>query len=168
MQNNILSLFLNQTYYKSQITRRLKVLKGFLENKFFNSPKHEVSPEDTAWLQSLGEDFYNSEAVSSSAYKNFTKLNVYQILAKLEKDIKELQTLTVYVPFEMPDAEKDKLGAYLRANFKKDLIFEIKLDPELIGGTALTWKGVYKDYSLRARIDQNNEAILASLNTFLI
>lgn len=153
--NNILYKFLETTYYKSQITKRFNALKGFLQNKFFNSPQSNLNPEDSQWLNSLGEDFL----------KNFTKLNIYQTLSKLEKDIKVLQTLTIYLSFEMPDEEKDKLGSYLRQNFKKDLIFEIKLDPNLIGGAAFSWKGIYKDYSLRSRIDQNHEQILSSLKS---
>ncbi|MDO8618932.1 MAG: hypothetical protein Q7R49_03210 [Candidatus Daviesbacteria bacterium] len=155
MDNNILLKFLERNYYRGQINGRLNVLKNYLQKQFFNSPQSQTSTEDSEWLKSLGEDFF----------KNFTTLNVYQVLSKLEKDIKLLQTLTIYVPFEMPDGEKDKLGLWLRGNFKKDLIFEIKLDPALIGGTALSWKGIYRDYSLRAKIDQNHEAILSSLKT---
>lgn len=156
MNNQILIKFLEKNYYRAQITSRLNLLKNYLQKQFFNSPGSPISTKDTEWIKSLGEDFF----------KNFTKLNVYQVLAKLEKDIKSAQTLTVYLSFEMPDNEKDKLGAYLRANFKKDLIFEIKLDPNIIGGAALSWKGIYKDFSLRARIDQNHQAILSSLKTF--
>lgn len=156
MDNNILTKFLEQSYYKGQITRRFNTLKGLLQNKFFNSPLSQINPEDSAWLSSLGEDFL----------KNFTKLNVYSALTKLEKDIKSLLTLTIYIPFEMPEGEKDKLGSYLRENFKKELIFEIKLDPNLIGGAAISWKGVYKDYSLRSRIEQNHDRVLSSLKSF--
>jgi len=164
MDKNILNKFLEKTYYKGQITKRFEVLKGYLQNKFFNSPQPPISPEDSDWLNSLGEDF--SQQAGTSGSKNFTKLNIYQLLSKLEKNIKELRVLTVYLSFEMPDSEKDKLGSYLRANFKTDLIFEIKLDPNLIGGAAFSWKGIYKDYSLRSRIDQNHEQILSSLKSF--
>lgn len=157
MDNNILNRFLEKTYYKTQINRRFNALKGFLQNKFFNSPLPKIDPEEEAWIKSLGEDFY----------KNFTKLNVYQLLSKLEKDIKTLQTLTVYLSFDLPDEEKDRLGVWLRANFKKDLVFEIRLDQALIGGAALSWKGVYKDYSLRSRIDQNRDKIMASLKNYM-
>lgn len=154
--NNILTTFLKETYYQSQISHRLQVLRGFLLKHFFNAPPVQTNQQDSDWLKSLGDDFF----------KNITQKNVYQVLTKLEKDAKNLQTLTVYLPFEMPDEEKNKLGLYLRTNFKKDLILEIKLDLDLIGGAALSWKGVHKDYSLRERIDQNHDKVLSSLKSF--
>lgn len=156
MEDKTLTTFLKETYYQGQISHRLQVLRGFLLNHFFNAPQVQMNSQDSDWLKSLGDDFF----------KNFTKLNVYQVLEKLEKGTKKLQTLIVYLPFEMPDEEKNKLGLYLRTNFKKDLIFEIKLNPDLIGGAALSWKGVHKDYSLRARIDQNHDQVLSSLKSF--
>ncbi len=156
MEDKILTTFLKETYYQGQISHRLQVLRDSLLKHFFNAPQVQISQLDSDWLKSLGDDFF----------KNFTKLNVYQVLTKLEKDAKNLQTLTVYLPFEMPDEEKNKLGLYLRTNFKKDLIFEIKLDLDLIGGAALSWKGVHKDYSLRERIDQNHDKVLSSLKSF--
>jgi len=162
--SNILTTFLKETYYQGQISHRLQVLRSFLLKHFFNASQVQISQLDSDWLKSLGDDFLKN--FTQQAGTSGSQLNVYQVLEKLEKDVKKLPTLTVYLPFEMPDEEKNKLGLYLRTNFKKDLIFEIKLDPDLIGGAALSWKGVHKDYSLRERIDQNHDKVLSSLKSF--
>lgn len=153
-----LKIFLANNYSLSQARKRLLVLRAFLSKRFFNSLDNtNISEQDLAWLNSLGEDFY----------KNFNKLNVYQMLGLLEKELNQIQVLTIYIAFDMPEDQLDQLGVWLRTNTKPNILFEIKHDPNLMAGSALSWKGIYKDYSIKLRIDQNRDAILASFKSFL-
>ena len=41
------------------------------------------------------------------------------------------------------------------------------VDPRLIAGAALVWKGVYRDYSLRAKLEQKRQELLEEFRKFL-
>jgi len=56
---------------------------------------------------------------------------------------------------------------WLRENLDQPrLVFDFKVDPSLIGGCAFVYKGVYKDYSLRARISDNKDKIIGEFRKY--
>ena len=111
--------------------------------------------EDQAWFNSLGADFF----------RQFNASNVNTLLEELEAGIKKITPLTVYISFEMDTDEINKLGMWLRKEINPSIVFETKIDPSLIGGCALSWKGILRDYSLRAKIQAEQTEILASFKS---
>lgn len=158
--NTLLTTFLKNTYSTSQVIERLLLLKQSLETRFFNLQPEKnptASREELDWLNSLGEDFY----------QHFTKLNSYEVLGGLEKDIKKISKITIYLTCILPVEEINRLGIWIRKNVSGMVLLEIKLDQSLIAGCALSFNGVYRDYSLRARIEKSKGEILESLKTYL-
>lgn len=159
MEQALLKTFLSQTYSLQQARRRLRLLKNVLESKLFKSGDTsgmEINPADKDWLNSSGEDFF----------KQFHNQDVYQLLSQLEQAVIAIPPLTIFIAFDLPEEEVTRLGIWLRQNSSIQL-FEIKLNPDLIAGCALSLKGVYKDYSLKDKIDQNKAAILESLKSYI-
>lgn len=71
---------------------------------------------------------------------------------KAEKEIREIEPLVIFLPFDLPEEKIPQLGALVRQNFGPKFLMEIKYDPSLIAGAALAWKGIYKDYSVKSKI----------------
>lgn len=158
MEKNLFNKFLANSYFTQEIRARFNVLRAYLIAQFYNSkPENEFKPEELVWLKSLGTDFY----------KDFNRTNVYQLLDFIDAEIKKIKPLIIYTAFEISELEEGKLGLWLRKNFGADIIAQLKIDPNLIGGCALSWKGIYKDYSLKARIDQKHAEIITSLRGLL-
>lgn len=113
--------------------------------------------EELEWLNSYGVQFLNL----------FQKETFYQSFSQIDKMVSELQTLTIYLAFSAnPESEK-QIGSWLRDNLSTEIVMDVKLDPSLIGGCAFIWKGVYRDYSLRSKIQTNRAQILTSFKTFM-
>lgn len=157
--NNLISIFLNNTFTTSDIKRRLLILKAFIYSKFFGSTftQSDFNQDDLKWLQTLGDQFF----------VNFTKTNSTFELEKLGEDLKKIPVLTIYIPFETPEAESQRLGTWLKTNIEPSVIFETRIDPDLIGGSALSWKGIYKDYSLRQTLSERRSEILGTFKEFI-
>lgn len=158
--DDILATILKNTYSLSSLKHRLRVLKTYLTQQFFGSTGETPPPltEDLNWLKSLPPDFY----------QKFTKDNVYDTLATLDKTITGLQMLTIYLTFEPDEATLNELGTKARATFGLPaLLLDIKLDPALIAGAALSWKGRLQDYSLRAKLAEKRSEISESFRRFL-
>lgn len=153
-----LSILLQTTYSLSSLKLRLRILRSHFNQIFFNPTSQEqLTPTDFAWINSLPKPFL----------AQFNKNNLSQIVTDLENNISKLQVLTLYLPFEINNQIGQDLGQKVRTNFNQLLLLDIKYDPALIVGCAMVWKGIYKDYSLKAKIGQEKTQILESFKKYL-
>lgn len=166
--NDILATILQNTFSLTQFKSRLRLLKShFLQVFFGGEPDPTYNPalnlnkpglNDSDWLESLPPVFY----------QKFTKDNIYDIFSAIEKTGSNLPILTLYLPFEPNEATQNQLGTMTRTAFNfPTLLLDIKLDPNLIAGPALSWKGIYKDYSLRAKLAEKRQDLSKEFRRFL-
>lgn len=157
--NDILSIILSDTFSLNLIKHRLGILKSNLIKTFFGNETAEssVSTEDINWLKSLPQSFY----------QQFNKDNIYQIFSGLEEELSKLKVLIIYLAFEPDETTINQIGAFARKIYDPALILDIKVNPGLIAGTALVWKGIYRDYSLKAKIETKKSEILEEFKKFL-
>lgn len=159
VESNLLEIILQNTYTLDVLKKRIKTLKQKVNIELFHfkvDPKHQEQ-EYSAWINSLGKDFF----------KVFTRDDFQEVFEALDKKISEIQPLVIYFSFDPGPSQIILIGEWLREHFGKNFIFDIKLDYSLIGGCAFVWKGLYKDYSVKAKLAQNREKILGSFVNFL-
>ncbi len=157
MDQKLLDTILKNTYTLSQLKHRLSLLKNHLLQTLFGSKELILTEYDSAWLKSLPSEFF----------QNFDKNNVYKIFDDLEKQITKLKALTIYLTFEPDEEILSQIGLYTRKVFERVILLDIKYDPRLIAGASLVWNGLYRDYSLRARIEERKMLISESFKKFL-
>lgn len=160
--NEVLSLILKDTYSLTSLKHRLRILESYFQKAFFGemqtSPDSPLSAQDSNWLKSLPESFY----------QKFNKDNIYNIFATLNKIDTNIPILTMHLAFEPDDTTLSQIGAFARKTFaSSSLILDIKFDPNLIAGAALSWKGVYRDYSLRAKLEEKRQELSEEFRRFL-
>lgn len=156
---NPLEPILKTTFTQAQLRSRIRLLKSHLLDILFkgSGQTNDLSVQDNDWLKSLPPSFISQ----------FNKDNVYSQFEELEKQINKVQPLTLYLAFEANEEALQKVGMFARKTFNQNLILDIKVDPSLISGAALSWKGVYKDYSLKAKLAVKREEISQSFKKFL-
>lgn len=150
----LVQTFFSTTYSISQARVRLRLIRDYMLNHFFKNDKSIIQDP---WLISLGDSFY----------QGFSENNVYENLKTIEQEIESLEPLVIYLTFDMPEAEINRLGVWLRENIKTNLVFDIKIDPALIAGAAFSWRGRYKDYSLKASIEDKKERIVKNIKSYI-
>ena len=157
--DEILNVILKDTYTLPQLKHRLRILKSYVEQSLFaRTTAQPLDQPDLDWLKSLPADFY----------QKFTEESAMGIFAKIEQDLAKLTILTLHLPFEASETVYSQIGIFSRKAFgQRNLILDIKYDPSLIAGCALSWKGIYKDYSLKARITEKKPDILQSISKYL-
>lgn len=165
--DDTLSIILKDTYSLTQLRLRLRVLKTHLIASFFGASTplldsstsgEDIPPQELNWLNSL----------PASLYKKFNKENVYEMFSSFDSQMAKLPILTMYLTFEPDDATLNQISAFARKTFGVPLLLlDIKLDPHLIAGASLSWKGILRDYSLRAKLTEKKEEILQGFKKFL-
>jgi hypothetical protein len=88
--------------------------------------------------------------------ESLTQKNYKEEFDKARKEISLIEPLYIYVPRELTDNDLKKIVAKLPKGF----LVEIKFQGDLVGGCALSYKGVYKDYSLKKKIQDFRGEIL--------
>lgn len=166
--DEIFGTILKNTYSLGQLKHRLRILKANLLKTFFD-PTPEVkksdytsganlAPSDLVWLKSLPAGFY----------QKFTRDNIYKIFSDIENAGGNLSVLTLYLSFEPDESALSQIGSFARKTFNLPyLLLDIKIDPSLIAGTALSWKGVYRDYSLRSQLALKKRELWEGFKRFL-
>ncbi len=162
---NVVDTIIKDTYTSVSLQKRLRALREYLLHRLFVTQSEktdslkgvDLTVTDLEWIYSLGTPFFNE----------FTKDNVYDKLQSIDQDLKKLPFITLYLAFEPNDEAVRLIGTFLRNQFAYNMLYEPKIDPALIGGVALVWRGVYKDYSVKGLIDQKRDEILTNFKTYL-
>lgn len=162
--NEILDKILINTFTLHNLNVRFRLLKDLAINKSFSKlnsltkeQQEQNDKENLLWLNSIEDNFFNQ----------FNADNIYQKFDLAEEEIKKLNPLVIYIPFEIPEKDVVNLGIWIRQNFKGIFLFDLKYDPNLIGGIALVWNGIYRDYSLKGKIESEKGQILESFKNFI-
>lgn len=158
MNNPVLATILKDTYTNTELKHKLNILKSYLlQNLFGSQSQKEWAAKDLVWLKSQPASFF----------QYFNKDNIYNLFAEIEKQISQIKILTIYLTFEPDENSLAQIGQMARKTFNKLMILDIKYDPNLIAGAALVWNGIYKNYSLRSKIEEHKNEILESFKKYL-
>lgn len=171
--DQVISSLLSKTYTKNQALTTIRLIREFLNYLFFDL---QLSTEPSARIdqflksQSLDPDTSKEAKIlyqlGDDFYKAFNPKNLTAQLKIVEEVISSIQEVIVHLPFEMPDEEVERMGVWFKKNLGIESLFNLNLDPSLIGGTALSYKGVYKDYSLKQIVAENKVKVIQMLVSF--
>ncbi len=156
--DEIFEIILKNTYTVFQFKHRLRILKSSFGQKFYGGELTiEPAEDDLRWMKTLPQTFFQA----------FTPDNQTQIFTFLEIKLKETPALTLNLAFNPPDELINELGEYYRQHFTSFRLIDLKFDLSLIAGCSMVWKGVFKDYSLKSRIEDRKDEIMHSFRKFL-
>src|SRR6186997_1087691 len=94
-------------------------------------------------------DFANREEALSSLWarrEEFEEKDKLSEFESLEKKIKETPVLNMTLA---TDLDQSEIAKKAREVFQNDFFVEIRIDPHLIGGCQVIWKGQVYDFSIR-------------------
>lgn len=159
-ENQILSTILPTTFTKAAFYRRLRLLREFLEHKYFEGEPESKIEDFLREGNASRTDVHTLSFVRNKLYRTFTRENIYKILNNLLDAIKELPVVTVYLSNEPTEGETVNLGKWFRKHLDPHLIMDIRLDPTLHTGCAFVWKGIYHNFSLRFYLNKEKKRVL--------
>ena len=159
MDDHLFNKILENAYTLGQLRHRVRLLKEYLYHQIFaaTQPQPQFEPVDSSWLNSLDKTFLAM----------FNKDNVDKTFENTEATLDTLKPLIIYIAFPPTEELIAQIGFFLRNNLKNHKLFEIRVDPNLVAGCALSFKGIYKDYSLRMLIQSKRAEILASFKKYI-
>jgi F0F1-type ATP synthase delta subunit len=83
-------------------------------------------------------------------------------LTKVQEIIKTLPVVPIVLAFEPKSQTLQALVDWFQMNVKKQVLFDISVDPKLIGGAAITFNGKFGDYSIKPLFEKIMATTLAT------
>ncbi len=147
---------LANTYTKVDCSHRLILLQDVLEEfpdtrtpgAFVRAVQERYSADDkvaadaiVGWGEAVGE--YLAEGEGGER------------LRELKHHLETLPELVLYVPITLSPASIETIGTWCRAELDPEILLDLKIDREAVGGCLIAWKGVLHDLSLSYFLTQH-------------
>lgn len=79
--------------------------------------------------------------------------NFLQFIHALIKYIETLPVVTVHLARELPDKEIEIVSEWLVKTAKREILLDIQINAELLGGAVIEMNGVYKDFTVKKMLE---------------
>lgn len=93
------------------------------------------------------------------AIENHSTLKAF--LTELQKTISSLPVLNLALAFEPKERTLKALSEWFVMNIKQQMLLEITVDPNLIAGAVISFKGRDVDYTIRPKVEKTAQEIVA-------
>lgn len=124
-----------------------------IEKKRWELEKERIETEKEKWdlkesCQKIEEEL--KKIGSQKEEKNFEKLNSF--LKLLRERLISLPEIHFEVAFELPKDTILKISNWFEEKIGKKFIFDFRINPKIVGGAVIEYKGKILDFSLRKEI----------------
>ncbi len=173
MDKQLLDQLLAESFTKSQLLRKIREVEQYLNQKLFG-----------------GENLVSKGNALRGYLDKITAQEFPDLIEKLKKSVDDLPTAIITTAVPLPDETIQKLCLKLRGpviptavegsiatdsstplrsarnDGVNNLIIDTKVNPEILAGATVIYKGVVHDYSLSKKITDQKEAILNSFKGY--
>lgn len=105
----------------------------------------KVSPQLRTYILSLLQGKPLDEALREKIAKT---------LAEIKNKAEGLQAITLTLAFEAQQSTIDKISSFARQTLGENIIIEINVEPNILGGAIIVFNGLYHDYSLKTKLEE--------------
>lgn len=79
---------------------------------------------------------------------------IKDFFTKIQETIAALPVVPISLAFEPKEQTLKMLSDWFMINLKKQVLFDISVDRKLIAGAAITYKGKFKDFSIKTKVTE--------------
>lgn len=93
-----------------------------------------------------------SEIVRSEISNDPSAMHEY--LGQVKNELEKLEVIKLTLAFEPSDATIDKFFDFVAKNVEERVVLEFEFDARILGGALITYKGEYRDFSLKRLFEE--------------
>lgn len=95
------------------------------------------------------------------------KEKIRSFLTQLKTALQNLKVLKLTLAIEPSKDSIEKINNWVQLNIGSGIILDLYEDSKIMGGAIIEMEGIYKDYSLRKRLDEMFEKKRAEIESFI-
>lgn len=104
---------------------------------------------------------------NTEEYEGLKRDEAEKILEETAKKLANMEPLFITLAVQLPEEKLANLGAKIRQVYGRDFLFETAVNPTLLGGAQLVWKGRMLDLSLKNKLETSRPQILEICQKYL-
>lgn len=164
---------LKNTYSVTDLYTRLDMLQRFFEHYFFESgePKGERGKLFSEFYKDADADVrFHVDAVAvwdGTAFESFTEQNLHARMQELKQAIAAVPMLTLYVPAHFTSAQIEPIGIWCRAYVQSNVLLDLHVDPDVVGGCAFVHNNAYHDISFSYFVEKERAALMQLVQKYV-
>jgi F0F1-type ATP synthase delta subunit len=148
METVDLSLFFQTKAQANEFSTRLSLISGKIYNTNFDLEKILLDQfglkKKDAFISLLRENGIDTK--NNSELKKF--------FSSIIESIAKLPIMSLTIAFEPKEKTLQKLSEWFVMNVNKQAVFDIIVNPELLGGAAIDFNGKHMDFSIRPKFEE--------------
>lgn len=146
--NNQINLSLLQPYLKTTYhTREILIAIDQLQTAFFQKKQSFLKTLEVEIPFPLSETLKKLAEDHQINLENAADTDMF--FGDVREAIQQIPVLTLTLSFSPTMSMIDKIYGWLGLNAHNQIMLDFKVDESLIGGAQITFKGKYKDFSLK-------------------
>jgi hypothetical protein len=157
------------TFTVGDMRRRLGLLQESVEFALFDNKTTDTAAAIKATIAKRGtdEDVVAVTAWGDGVFAVFTSSNIRKYILALQEAVDMLPVMTMYIPVAFPETELADMAIWCREQCAPQLLFDVRIDPQVAGGCAFVWNDTYHDFSFLAQSKKYPRLITEQLNTYV-
>jgi hypothetical protein len=164
-EKEILDTILTTTYTKLDIARRMRLLREYLEHRFFQTTSFSLNDFLTS-QKAEPSDFKAMNFWGVAFYDSFNRENAYLLLGTLNLAIEQLPMVTVYLSVFPSDTQTADMGMWFRKHLTQNVLMDIRINPKLVGGCSYVWNNLYHEFSLAYFFNKKRDVIAGIVSEY--
>ena len=167
-----LTALLKKTYTKNDLHRRLRLMQECLETVVYDEPEQiRITPAHVRRERFIKEKAQAEDAavlfdLDSTIWEGFNAKNLVSSIKALQSEIEQLPVITLYVPVHFTDVQLAPIGEWARSNVASGMLFEVEVEPSVVGGCSFVYNGRHFDWSLRRYLRAQRGLVTSLLNAY--
>lgn len=168
----VLQAILAQSYTANDLHRRLRALQESLEKVLYEEPQQmRVVPLAKRREKAINEVSNETDAsillaLPEKVWEHFTPATLADKMKKIYTESDALPVMTLYIPVAFTDVQLAPLAVWARREVAPGLLFEVMVDPKVVGGCAFVYKNTHFDWSLRRYLRAKRGIVTSLLNAY--
>ena len=81
-------------------------------------------------------------------------ISFQKFISELDAAVKNLPKITLFLAYDPRDESVSIISDWFILNLKQKILLNIEVDKKIIGGAVIVYKGIYKNYSLKNKLDR--------------
>lgn len=167
----LLEHILESTYTATDLHRRVRLLQECLEATFYDQPKMRVLPLVDRWHREVGGRVERNDkqvfaSLDLQILEDLTPMNLSTKIHDVVRESEKIPVMTIYLPVHFGQTELAPMAAWCRTEVAPGMVFDIEVNPQVVGGCAFVYKDTHFDWSLRKYMRAKKGMVTTLLNTY--
>lgn len=148
------AVVLENTFTLNDVYQRANMLSRFFEKYFFDAHRSEDERTQVFEAEYRGADADTLSHVRATAawgpefFNAFSAENMYERIRTLKEAAEILPRLSLDVPVPFSAEHVERIGLWCRTNVQPNVMLELRVRPESVGGCVFVYNNILHDVSL--------------------